>query len=428
MSASATVIGLKSSNVKRLSAIEITPSPTGTVVIGGKNGQGKSSVLDSILYALGGGRSIPGKPVHNGQQDAEIVVELSTDPPMVVRRKIKADGKSSLEIRQKIGDIEAKVSSPQKVLDTLVGAVAFDPLAFTRLSNQKQIEVLKQVVGVETADLDLQIDHQMEVRKGQKAELTSMESWLEDMEHYDTLPGDIDPNELLVLTEKLEQAEAKVEQRDRIDMQISYAERDLNEVDQDIQKLEHLLKEALDKKSHLQESLTGLKAKMEECESVDTTELKNKIDAINRYNSMVKANKAYDEKRSQVELKAKSIEQATADIETLRNEKVKRLDSANWPVEGLGFTADGVTVNDLPFEQCSSAEQLKISTAIGLAQNPRLKVMFIRDGSLLDSESLEFVRQLAEEHGAQIWVERVSDGEECSIVIEDGAVREPVTA
>jgi hypothetical protein len=97
-------------------------------------------------------------------------------------------------------------------------------------------------------------------------------------------------------------------------------------------------------------------------------------------------------------------------------------------VEGLGFGDDGVTFNGFPFEQCSSAEQLRISTAIGASQNPQLNVMFIRDGSLLDANSLAAVGEIAAKYGSQIWVEKVATDDTCSVVIEGGAVKERRTA
>jgi len=48
------IVKLTAENVKRLRAVEITPDGN-TVVISGRNGQGKTSVLDSIWFALGGG-------------------------------------------------------------------------------------------------------------------------------------------------------------------------------------------------------------------------------------------------------------------------------------------------------------------------------------------------------------------------------------
>ena len=110
-------------------------------------------------------------------------------------------------------------------------------------------------------------------------------------------------------------------------------------------------------------------------------------------------------------------------VEKARKDRVKAMKAAKWPVEGLSSNSSGVTYNDLPFEQCSSAEQLRLSCLIGSAANPELKLMFIRDGSLLDPNSLKEVEKIAINTGTQIWIERVSQGSECSIIIEDGHVK-----
>jgi hypothetical protein len=90
----------------------------------------------------------------------------------------------------------------------------------------------------------------------------------------------------------------------------------------------------------------------------------------------------------------------------------------------FGFGEDGITFNGLPFEQASSAEQLRVAVAMGLALNPTLRVLLIRDGSLLDAENLGMVAEMAAEADAQVWIERVGEGDECAVVIEDGHVAE----
>ena len=95
---------------------------------------------------------------------------------------------------------------------------------------------------------------------------------------------------------------------------------------------------------------------------------------------------------------------------------------ADFPIPGLAFDADGVTFNGIPFAQCSSAERLRVSVAMGIALNPKLKVLLIRDGSLLDDNNLAMIAEAAKEADAQVWIERVSKGEECSVIIEDGEV------
>src|SRR5690606_9517554 len=109
-------------------------------------------------------------------------------------------------------------------------------------------------------------------------------------------------------------------------------------------------------------------------------------------------------------------ESLTSKIQAIDQQKADMLAKAPFPVCGLGFDENGVTLNGLPFDQASSAERLRVSVAMGIALNPKLRVMLIRDGSLLDSDSLALVAQMAEEHDTQVWVERVSEGEDVSVI------------
>ena len=107
--------------------------------------------------------------------------------------------------------------------------------------------------------------------------------------------------------------------------------------------------------------------------------------------------------------------------------KRKAIAGAKYPVPGLAFDQlGGVTLDAIPFAQCSSAEQLKVSVAIGIALNPSLRVLLIRDGSLLDAESLTMVRDMAQKAEAQVWLEAVTtDAGKCQVIIEDGMIAEP---
>ena len=113
----------------------------------------------------------------------------------------------------------------------------------------------------------------------------------------------------------------------------------------------------------------------------------------------------------------------TKSLESLDADKASAIAGASYPIDGLAVTDDGVALQGIPFSQASSAEKLRTSVAIGLALNPGLPVLLIRDGSLLDLSNLEAVAAMAESSGAQLWIERVGDGEEMSVVIEDGSVR-----
>ncbi|MCR4294647.1 MAG: AAA family ATPase, partial [Elusimicrobia bacterium] len=141
------IVRLSTENVKRLSAVHITPDGS-MVVIGGENGAGKTSVLDSIWYALGGKGALPGQPVRKGEKRAKVTLDLGE---MIVVRTITPDGGGSLKVTSKEG---ATFPSPQTMLDKLVGILSFDPLAFARLPAKEQAETLRKLAGLDFAAQD----------------------------------------------------------------------------------------------------------------------------------------------------------------------------------------------------------------------------------------------------------------------------------
>ena len=117
---------------------------------------------------------------------------------------------------------------------------------------------------------------------------------------------------------------------------------------------------------------------------------------------------------------SKSLNDEMAKIE---RSKSKALTKAKFPVKGLAIDDDGVTFEGIPFIQCSAAQRIRISVAIGLAMNPKLRILLIREGSLLDEKNLAMIADMAEKADAQVWLERVSKGNECQVIIENGEVQ-----
>lgn len=436
------IIELRAENVKRLQAVQITPEGS-LVVIGGKNGAGKSSVLDAILYALGGAGTLPGKPVRRGADKAEIEVTLDGDRTLVVRRRITEGGKTSLEIEQRNEDGSiAKIASPQKLLDSLVGSIAFDPLAFTRLRPQDQVEILRTSVGVQVDDIDRAERTAFESRAEVNRDVKRIEAQLAGMpQHADTPAEPIVVDEVLA---EIEAAQATNRKRHEAFAEVRNAEAEIASNAErirvnvaEVKRLELQLAEARKLVDHYSEARVRLDLLAEDLRKqaqampeIDCDPLADRLRQADAINAKVRANRERAKHVEHLQAAREQAEDLTRQIEDLRRQRIDRLAAAPWPVDGLGFGENGVTFQGLPFEQCSSAEQLRISTAIALAQNPKLPIAIIRDGSLLDADSLAIVGELAAERGAQLWIERVGDGEECSVVIEDGtiAARELATA
>jgi len=426
------IVKLSAENVKRIQAVEIEPGGN-LVVIGGKNAAGKTSVLDAIMYALAGTRSIPTHPIRAGADSGKITLNLSGDPPLTVTRRLSPSG-GSLEIRNAEG---FKASSPQKILDELCGRIAFDPLAFSRMDARKQADTLRELVGLDFAAIDAERKLAFDERTVCNRRAKEKEAAAAQI----VVPDGTPEKEVSVaaLVEKLkgQRAEnAAIERARRRVEEKKHAEvihrRQVAEIEQAVATFKAQLTRALEDQEKEQAALAEAvkqraqaEAAVAELVPIDTAATEREIteaDAVNR---------AVRQKDGKAELAAEAVKaQVEADAYT---EKIRALDAhkgaalaaAEWPVDGLGFDENGVTLHGLPFDHASSAEQLRVSVAMGLALNPTLRVLLIRDGSLLDADSLRMVAEMAADHDGQVWLETVSVGEQCSVIIHDGHVATP---
>lgn len=424
------IIELHAENVMGLSACDITPADH-LNVIGGKNGAGKSSLLNAICAALAGKGGMPSEPLKRGEKKGEIVVKLDRDGGAItVRRKLSADGKTSLVIE---GERGTRFTKPQAMLDELVGAVGFDPAAFCRLDPKKQAEQLRELVGLDLSDLDGQRLRVFEER----TEINRDVKRLQGVADSNPVNPDLPDSETSVseLLKKLEEAQAHnrgvSDAREKVADVAELIRKNAGDAEECLQTIEQLKRELADAESELEEigrigdALTkdrdNLQAAADAMEEIDCDPIHQQINGAEAANAAVRANRQAREIAAELQARKADSEQLTDQLAEIDEQRRERLAAADWPIDGLGFDDGVVTFNGLPFSQASSAEQLRVSLAMGMAANPSLRVLMIRDGSLMDDDTMQVVRELAEQHDFQVWIERVSStGEGCSIVVTEG--------
>lgn len=397
------IIALEAENVKHLKVIRIEPDGS-LVVIGGDNSAGKTCVLDSIEYALNGAGSIPIKPIRSGQKKARVVLDLGE---IVVTRTFTEKG-TSLVVKNKEG---ATFASPQSMLDKLVGALAFDPLEFSKMDARKQAEVLKKLVGLDFDKIDAQYKDLFEQRTVVNREGKILKGQLDGMTRH----GDV-PDKVVSITELTKSYAEAVQNNEKIET----LQREIKVDKSGIERLEEQISTLKIKLSQNEASLKLMEKT--DAKIVDVKIIDQKMETAESTNNKVRENQVYDEtnrRLKELRVQSKSLSDK---MEKTASQKDKLLAKAKFPIEGLAIDEDGVTFEDIPFVQCSSSQQIKISVAMGLAMNPKLRVLLIREGSLLDKKNLAMVAKMAEKADAQIWIERVSKGNECSVIIEDGSV------
>jgi hypothetical protein len=414
------VIYLEAENVKRLKAVRLRPDKT-LVKIEGKNAAGKTSVLDAIAAALGGGKQQPDLPVRKGAKKAKVVLDLGE---LIVERRWTAGGGTVLEVTEK-GATKPE-SSPQKILDKLVGDCTFDPLEFVRMKPGDQAAVLKRLAGLDWSKLEAE-------RENLYAERTSAnrEAQLAAARVGTPLskPESMTPVDLAAVAEKqskgLEHNQA-----------VAAAQRDVSEMLQlhlgaadDVRDLKDRLAKAEGVLQGAKSEIDKARTKADGMKPVKLADVRAELEAAEDHNEDIFAYEGYKARSALSEAASTHAQDLDSRIEAIDEEKADSLAAAKFPLEGLGIGVDGVTLDGIPFSQASSAQQLRTGVAIGLAGKPRCRVILIRDGSLLDDDNLQALHDIATEYDAQVFLERVSDTASPSAVfIEDGEIVEAAEA
>ena len=415
------IINFKAENIKRLVAVEITPQGHLNIV-GGKNAAGKSSVLDAIEMALGGKKSACDVPVRKGQETGYVVVELDD---ITVKRIFGSNGTTHLSVTNKDN---AAYPSPQAMLDKLVGSLSFDPLAFMRMAPKEKLVTLMQLLGLDFTEQDgkraglydnrTTVGRDVKNLKGQLAGTT---------QHADAPAEEVSVGELVKKVEDGMEANSdneKVRQEvQRMESQLADRQTELQQVTDNIQYLQQQQKDRLSDIEDRKDAISRGRQEVTKLKDVDLGPVHDAISGAEATNQKVRENQA----RANVAKRLKDVEgeykKLSGKIDAIDGDKDKSLAGAKFPIESLAFSDSGVVYNDLPLDQASQAEQLRVSVAMGIAMNPELRVLLIRDGSLLDGESLELLRTLATDSDIQVWLERVGEGKECQVVISDGMVK-----
>lgn len=401
------IVGLVAENIKRLVAVEIRPD--GNVVeITGRNGAGKTSVLDAIWWALAGTRAVQAQPIRDGAERAYVSLDLGE---LIVtrtfRRKDGDEWTTQLTVESADG---TQYRSPQGVLDALVGELSFDPLEFTRLRPREQFDRLKALVP----DVDFDAVEQANAadydkRRDLNREAKRLRAQAEGIDVPADLPAEpVDESELVAADRHRQAAQQAEVERDRKRDEAEELRRRAQELDDEADELDG---KAVRHRRSIPDGMPD-----------DLSEALQRARETNEALRRAGQRRDLEQQAAEVEAEAEQLTIAMADRASEVGEAVAK---ADMPVDELTLSAEGqVYLDGHPLDQASDAEQLRVSVALAMAQNPKLRVIRVRDGSLLDDESMRLLADLADEHDCQVWVERVDSSGRVGVVIEDGQVAE----
>lgn len=420
---------LQAENIKKLRVLDIRPGTSaGLVPIRGRNAQGKSSTLDAIQMALGGAKFTPSRPIRAGEDEAAIRLELDTGE--VILRRFTSEGGDTLEVTNGEG---YKAGSPQALLNKLFATVAFDPLAFTRLKPAEQLNTLRGMVklDVDVDALNAANQGDYDARRDKNRELDRESQKLEQMATYADAPAQkVDEAALDAAIATAAETNEEISRRRINREQFAEAlERNKTRLNAMNDELDHLKNQVAELESGITEHkqvIAEQEKKLEEAkplpDPVDVSEVQEQLRVARETNRKIDANAAAKTQATLVETLERESAELTEAMDQRKAQIAAAIGRAEMPVPGLGFGDGEVLFNGVPLEQASSAEQLRVSTAIGIASSPKLRVMLVRDGSLLDDEGEQILADLAAANDFQLWVEAVDTSGTVGIVLEDGAV------
>lgn len=395
---------LELENVKRIKAVTLTPAENGLTIIGGRNGQGKTSVLDAIAWVLGGDKFKPS----GARRDTSVIpphlkIELSNG--LIVERS----GDSS---RLKVTDTNGKKGG-QQLLNEFVETLALDLPKFMSANAKAKADTLLKIIGV--GDELNRLDSEEQRLYNQRTEIGRIadqtEKYAREMPVYPGLPEE--PVSASELIKSQQEILARNGEKQRKRAKLAEIQREYNAK---ADELERLTKRVEELKSDL---ATALKT-AEALEDESTAEIEDNISNIEELNAKIRAN--LDRERAETEaaeIRAQ-YDELTSRINDTRNKRAALLNGAEMPLPGLSIEDGELTYNGAKWDCMSGAEQLKAATAIVRKLNPNCGFVLLDKLEQMDSDTLREFGEWLENEGLQVIATRVSTGGECSVIIEDG--------
>ena len=411
---------LEIENVKRVKAVRLKPSDTGLTIIGGNNNQGKTSVLDAITWALGGNRYKPS----NATREGSVIppnLKITMSNGLVVERKGK---NSDLKVIDPRGE-----KAGQQLLDSFVEELALNLPKFMNQTSKEKATTLLQIIGVgdKLAELEGKEREVYNQRHAIGQIADQKEKYAKEQIYYPDVPDEIISASDLIKKQQEILAKNGQNQTHRRNLRELETNQllDQEKYDQITAKIEELLNEKSELGSRINtrtEQIELAKKIVEELQDESTAELEASIENIEQTNEKIRANLSKEKAEEDAQEYRDQYSRLTTEITNLREQKRELLDNASLPLEGLSVEDGELIYKGFKWDSMSGADQLKVSTAIVRKLNPKCGFVLMDKLEQMDLDTLKDFGSWLEKEGLQVIATRVSKGDECSIIIEDGYV------
>lgn len=397
---------LEIENVKRVKAVKIEPTANGLTIIGGNNKQGKTSVLDAIAWALGGNSFRPSQ-AQNSESVIPPHLHIVLNNGLIVERK----GKNS---ELKVTDPEGNKGG-QQLLNEFIEQLALDLPKFMESSSKEKASTLLKIIGIgdKLAEMDQQ-EKELYNRRlaiGQIAD--QKEKFAKEQPYYPEAPKEIVSASELIRQQQDILARNGENQRKR---------ENLHRLEQEYQKINDQLADLMKKQDAVHADLEIARKSAENLTDESTEELEKNITGIEDINRKVRANLDKDKAEEDALEYRNQYRELTQKIEGIRKDRTDLLTGADLPLENLSVEDGELVYEGQKWDNMSGSDRLKVATAIVRKLNPKCGFVLLDKLEQMDIGTLNEFGAWLEQEGLQAIATRVSTGEECSIIIEDGYI------
>lgn len=403
---------LEIENVKRIKAVKLEPAENGLTIIGGNNNQGKTSVLDSIAWALGGDRYRPSQATREGSVIPPYL-HIVMNNGLVVERK----GKNS---DLKVTDPSGKKAG-QQLLNEFVNQLALDLPKFMETNGKEKAQILLQIIGV--GDRLTQLEQEEKQLYNERLAIGRIadqkKKFANEQTYYPDAPKEIVSAADLIRKQQEILARNGENQRKR---------ENLHRLEQEYQQVTEEMAQLLKRQTALEEDLSTARKSAQDLMDESTEELEKSITQIDEINRRVRANLDKEKAEEDARDYAEQYDRLTGEINRVREAQTELLNQAELPLPGLSVQDGELVYQGQKWDNMSGSDRLKVATAVVRRLNPQCGFVLLDKLEQMDVRTLKEFGAWLEKEGLQAIATRVSTGGECSIIIEDGYSQEETAA
>lgn len=413
---------LEIENVKRVKAVKIEPNASGLTIVGGNNNQGKTSVIDAIAWGLGGNKYKPSQAHREGSVTPPHL-HIVMNNGLVVERKGK---NSDLKVIDPNGE-----KAGQNLLNSFVEELAIDLPKFMDSSSKEKANILLQIIGVGDQLFELERKEQEIYNQrhtigqiaDQKKKFAAEQPYFPEAPKEPIAVADLVAKQQEILARNGENQQ-KRNQVNQISFQLEQSKSNIQAINTKIEELQAQLQKEQIEFNRLSADLATAQKTAENLQDESTQELQQNIAEVDEINRRVRANLDKDKAEEDANEYKNQYDTLTNDITSVREEKAALLANAQLPLLGLSVTDGELVYNGQKWDNMSGSDQLKVSTAIVRKLKPDCGFILLDKLEQMDMVTLNEFGQWLEQEGLQAIATRVSTGDECEIIIEDGYVTE----